>query len=102
MADSESKFKEKRTKKNKKRKERIIEETERRPKTHRISFSEQRSEPRIVEEEEAEMSGQRELEQNLEEGCPWRNLQLILSLQNKNLDIQKSVPFYIFYFFFLL
>ncbi|XP_015893451.3 uncharacterized protein LOC107427580 [Ziziphus jujuba] len=94
MADSGAKVKEKRTKKtNKKRKQKINEETERSSKTQRISFSEEGSEPQEMEEEEqAQKSGQRELNQNLdEEGCPWRNLQLILSLQDKDLDLQKKV-----------
>lgn len=105
MADSGAKVKEKRTKKNKKRKQRINEDTERYTKTRRIGFSEGGSEPQGMEEEKeevAEKSGQRELNQDLEEGCPWRNLQLILSLQKEDLGLQKLVSFSLFFSFLFI
>ncbi|OMO74447.1 hypothetical protein CCACVL1_16713 [Corchorus capsularis] len=46
-------------------------------------------EPKGVEEGES-LAG-RELDLNFSEERPWRNLQLILSLQNKQVDLQKKV-----------
>lgn len=89
MAGSEATPKEKRTKKNKKRKQRSLGESERPSKTHRIRVSEKESEPQEVEVKRAEKPQLREPNQELEQGGPWRNLELVLSIQNKELDLQK-------------
>ncbi|PQQ02293.1 uncharacterized protein Pyn_25254 [Prunus yedoensis var. nudiflora] len=91
MAGSEATPQEKRTKKNKKRKQRSLGESERPSKTHRIRVSEKESEPPEVEVKRAEKAQLREPNQELEQGGPWRNLELILSIQNKELDLQKKV-----------
>ncbi|EXB36837.1 hypothetical protein L484_003222 [Morus notabilis] len=82
MESSGAKLREKRTDKNRKRKQKSTTDTEQPPKKRRISFSEQEKEPPKVEEEEAS---------KFEQGFPWRNLGLILSIQNKDLDLQKKV-----------
>lgn len=52
-----------------------------------------KKEPKEVEE--AGSSAPREVpDLNPTEGRPWRNLQLILSLQNKGVDLQKLVLYY--------
>lgn len=77
-------------KKNKKRKLSGPEEAEIPPKPQRIALSENRREQTDVER--AEELEQRDPNQELiEEGSPWRNLQLILSLQKKELDLPKFV-----------
>ncbi|KAG2705883.1 hypothetical protein I3760_05G076500 [Carya illinoinensis] len=90
MADSEAKSKEGNMKKNKKRKLSGPEEAEIPPKPQRIALSENRREQTDVER--AEELEQRDPNQELiEEGSPWRNLQLILSLQKKELDLPKKL-----------
>lgn len=97
MADSDANSKKRQTKNNRKRKLRSPEETERPPKTHRSENWREQTEVGHVQELE-----RRELNQELlGEGSPWRNLQLILSLQNKELDIQKLVSFSISVFVFI-
>lgn len=97
MADSEAKPKKRQTRNNKKRKLRSPEETERPPKKHRSEN--RREETKVGHVEELE---RREPNQELlGEGSPWRNLQLILSLQNKELDLQKLVSFSISVFVFI-
>ncbi|XP_021819976.1 uncharacterized protein LOC110761732 [Prunus avium] len=91
MAGSEATPQEKWTKKNKKRKQRSLGESERPSKTHRIRVSEKESEPQEVEVKRAEKAQLREPNQELEQGGPWRNLELVLSIQNKELDLQKKV-----------
>ncbi|KAJ0077610.1 hypothetical protein Patl1_36110 [Pistacia atlantica] len=66
--------------KKKKRKLTSQQEEIRPTKAHRINLPE--NEPAVVEVEP---------DQNLEEERPWRNLKLILSIQNKDIDIQKKV-----------
>jgi hypothetical protein len=89
MADLEAKPKKRQTRNNIKRKLRSPEETERPPKTHRSENRREQTEVGHVQELE-----QRELNQEvLGEVSPWRNLQLILSLQNKELELQKLVSF---------
>lgn len=90
MADSEAKSKEGRTKKIKKRKLRSPEVTERPSKTLRVELSENQREQ--TEVERVENLEQSEPNQDILEQT-WRNLQLILSIQNKELDLQKLVPF---------
>lgn len=63
------------------------EELQRSPKNSRLNYSERNDTEKLVEVEKGK------LEVNAEEGSLWRNLQLILSLQNKNLDIPASVCF---------
>ncbi|PON83410.1 Nucleolar 27S pre-rRNA processing, Urb2/Npa2, C-terminal [Trema orientale] len=81
MADSEAKRKEKRAEKKRKRKQKGTEEIEQSPKRHQVSFLEQ-------EEEEAEKSERTEPNPEV---FPWRNLELILSIQNKDIDLQKKL-----------
>ena len=87
MAGSEAKLRNRRTEmKNRKRKQKSAEEPLPSPKKHRISVE--------VEEEEASKSQQLKLSPDFDEGFPWRNLELILSIQNKDLHLQKSAfPF---------
>ncbi|KAL5856044.1 hypothetical protein ACOSQ3_005879 [Xanthoceras sorbifolium] len=66
------------TKKKKKRKQTRYEDDQKPSKTHRIDSSE--NEPMRVESD-----------QKLEEERPWRNLKLILSIQNKEIELQKKV-----------
>ncbi|KAB1207577.1 hypothetical protein CJ030_MR7G022879 [Morella rubra] len=88
MADSEAKSKEGRAKKIKKRKLRSPEVTERPSKTLRVELSENQREQ--TEVERVENLEQSEPNQDILEQT-WRNLQLILSIQNKELDLQKKV-----------
>lgn len=87
-------------KKKAKRKERSNEEDreeefERSPKNSRLNSSERDDREQLVEVEKGK------LEVNAEGGCPWGNLQLILSLQNKNLDIPASVLLHLLLFLFI-
>ena len=89
MADSEAKPKETnamKKKKNKRKLSSLEEGTERPTKTHRVEQFDKRSE-QIEVGQLAEELGQRELE----EESPWRNLRLILSIQNKQLELHKLV-----------
>lgn len=76
----------KKMKKNKRKLSSLEEGTERRAKTHRVEQFDKHSE-QIEVEQLAEELGQRELE----EESPWRNLRLILSIQNKQLELHKLV-----------
>lgn len=76
----------KKMKKNKRKLSSLEEGTERPTKTHRVEQFDKRSE-QIEVEQLAEELGQRELE----EESPWRNLRLILSIQNKQLELHKLV-----------
>lgn len=81
MADTGAKRKEKQTKKKKKRKQRSPGGYERPIKLHRrINSSENENEPQ-------------ELEQG---GGPWRNLELIISIEKRELDLHKLVYFSFF------
>ncbi|KAL6346517.1 hypothetical protein AAG906_000135 [Vitis piasezkii] len=80
MADSDSKPKQKHTKK--KRKLKVPEDDRRPSKTQRFDFSETEKEKDAKEERPIRRP---------EEGRPWGNLQLILSLQNKELLLQEKV-----------
>ncbi|KAK9287343.1 hypothetical protein L1049_015758 [Liquidambar formosana] len=85
MSDIEAKPVENSRTKKKKRKLRSHEEKQRAFKTPRVDHSEEEQVPKeAVEEEKAE-------NQKLEEGHPWRNLRLILSIQNKDLELQTKV-----------
>lgn len=89
MADSEAKPKETHAMKKKKNKRKLSslgEGTERPTKTHRVEQFDKHSE-QIEVGQLAEELGQRELE----EESPWRNLRLILSIQNKQLELHKLV-----------
>lgn len=89
MADSEAKPKETnamKKKKNKRKLSSLEEGTERPTKTHRAEQFDKHSE-QIEVGQLAEELGQRELE----EESPWRNLRLILSIQNKQLELHKLV-----------
>ncbi|KAI9181831.1 hypothetical protein LWI28_019092 [Acer negundo] len=66
-------------KKKNKRKQTSQEDGQKPSKTHRI-----------IDSTENELI-QAESDQKLEEGRPWRNLKLILSIQNKEVDLQKKV-----------
>lgn len=75
--------------KNKKRKLKNPQKTERPPKSARVLVS---PEEEVVDEpERVEQSEQRALSQESEEGRPWRNLELIFLIQSKELDQQKFV-----------
>lgn len=91
MVDSEKttkqKFLKNKLKKRKKRSAEKGQDEEPPPKTSRLNYPEKESKEQLPELEN------RNLGVNFEEGYPWRNLQLILSLQNKNLDIPTSVSF---------
>ncbi|XP_024163192.1 uncharacterized protein LOC112170216 isoform X2 [Rosa chinensis] len=85
MADSGANPKQRQPKKNKKkRKQSGPEESERLLKTNRTNSSENENEPedQNFEVGEAEKPNQ---------GGPWRNLELILSIQNRELDLHKKV-----------
>ncbi|KAM5549964.1 hypothetical protein ABKV19_001077 [Rosa sericea] len=85
MADSGANPKQRQPKKNKKkRKQSGPEESERPPKTNRTNSSENENEPQDQNFEvgRAEKPNQ---------GGPWRNLELILSIQNRELDLHKKV-----------
>ncbi|PRQ22008.1 putative nucleolar 27S pre-rRNA processing, Urb2/Npa2 [Rosa chinensis] len=85
MAHSGANLKQRQPKKNKKkRKQSGPEESERPPKTNRTSSSENENEPQgqNFEVGKAEEPNQ---------GGPWRNLELILSIQNRELDLHKKV-----------
>ncbi|CBI37935.3 unnamed protein product, partial [Vitis vinifera] len=80
MADSDSKPKQKHTKK--KRKLKVPEDDRRPSKTQRFDFLEKEKEKDAKEERPIRRP---------EEGRPWGNLQLILSLQNKEILLQEKV-----------
>lgn len=85
MADSSVKSDKK---KKKKRKLTNLEEKPRTPKKHRTDVPEK--------EKEVDVGGsskQKEFYYRIEAEHPWSNLQLILSLQNKGIDLQKLVSF---------
>ncbi|XP_040369829.1 uncharacterized protein LOC112186617 isoform X2 [Rosa chinensis] len=85
MADSGANPKQRQPKKNKKkRKQSGPQESERPPKTNRTNSSENENEPQDQNFEvgKAEKPNQ---------GGPWRNLELILSIQNRELDLHKKV-----------
>eukprot|EP00257_Ricinus_communis_P021427 XP_015580921.1 uncharacterized protein LOC8285148 [Ricinus communis] len=85
MADSSAKSS---NKKKKKRKQLTsLDEKQRPPKTHRVSDEQEKE--KVMEL--GESSKQNELNHTIEAAHPWRNLQLILSLQNKEIDLQKKV-----------
>lgn len=85
MADSDSKPKQKHTKK--KRKLKVPEDDRRPSKTQRFDFLEKEKEKDAKEERPIRRP---------EEGRPWGNLQLILSLQNKEILLQELVALAIF------
>lgn len=69
------------TKNKKRRKLKSVEENQKPPaKRHRISLSDNES-------------TKVEPDQKLEESGPWKNLKLVLSIQNKEIDLQKLVSF---------
>lgn len=84
MVEVESKEKNSKMK-SKKRTLKSPKETVRPSKSARVFIP---MEVEVVDEIEPE---QREVPQESEEGCPWRNLELILLLQNKEIDEQKFV-----------
>ncbi|XP_022146290.1 uncharacterized protein LOC111015534 isoform X3 [Momordica charantia] len=90
MEVSELETKEKNPKmKNKKRKLKSPQKAERPPKSARVIIP---LEEEVVDEPgRVEKSEQRELFRGSEEGRPWRNLELIFLIQNKELDQQKKV-----------
>lgn len=93
MADTGAKRKEKQTKKKKKRKQ-SPGESERPNKLHRrINSSENENEPH-----EQQVDNTRHCKQELEEegGGPWRNLELIISIEKIGLDLHKLVYFSFF------
>ncbi|XP_048420292.1 uncharacterized protein LOC103958506 [Pyrus x bretschneideri] len=91
MAGSEATPKAQRSK-NKKRKQRSLGASERPSKTQRIIVSEKESEPQeMIEVGADEKHEAREPSHKLEEGGPWRNLELVLSIQNKEIDLEKKV-----------
>ena len=78
--------------KTKKRKLNSSEEKPNLQKRHRDDSS--KKGPKEVEEGESS-AGREESELNPSEERPWRNLQLILSLQNKGIDLQKLVFYFL-------
>ncbi|KAM1106585.1 hypothetical protein ACFX2I_003481 [Malus domestica] len=91
MAGSEATPKAQRSK-NKKRKQRSLGALPRPSKTQRINLSEKETEPQdMMEVKGAEKHELREPSHDLEEAGPWRNLELVLSIQNKEIDLQKKV-----------
>uniref|UniRef100_A0A5B7BNV3 Nucleolar 27S pre-rRNA processing Urb2/Npa2 C-terminal domain-containing protein n=1 Tax=Davidia involucrata TaxID=16924 RepID=A0A5B7BNV3_DAVIN len=84
MADFKLKSEEKAAKK--KRKLRSAEEEEQGP--SKASRTDHSGRERIEQKEETEQRG---TSGKLEDGPPWGNLQLILSLQNKDIDLQKKI-----------
>ncbi|KAL6211915.1 hypothetical protein ACLB2K_017138 [Fragaria x ananassa] len=89
MADSEANPQHRQThkkKKNKKRKQSgPHEESERPTKTNRTNS------PENNENQQQDQNFEVEGAENLNQGGPWRNLELILSIQNKDLDLHKKV-----------
>lgn len=76
--------------KSKKRKLKSPIKTVRPSKSARVFIS---AEVEVDEIERVEKLEQTEVSQEFEEGCPWRNLELILFVRNKELDQQKFVSF---------
>lgn len=74
--------------KSKKRKLKSPIKTVRPSKSARVFIS---AEVEVDEIERVEKLEQTEVSQEFEEGCPWRNLELILFVRNKELDQQKKV-----------
>ncbi|XP_065866665.1 uncharacterized protein [Euphorbia lathyris] len=89
MADSSAKS----TNKKKKRNLLSLDDKPETPKKHRNDGLEERQD---VEEERNDVEGgesskQKGFDHPTEAGLPWRNLQLILSLHNKEIDLQKKI-----------
>lgn len=56
---------------------------------------------KVREDKKSTRMCQSDRESESEVGLPWNNLQLILSLQDKNIDLLKYVQLFYFYFVYI-
>ena len=85
MADSDAKSKIKDSNKTKKRKERTHDEAE----TLKVQRIESVEKMRPINYGDGNLDPSESQSEELEFGRPWKNLQLILAIQNKQLDAQR-------------
>lgn len=100
MADSKAKRSETARQKKRKTKQKMAEETAAQSsKRQRVAFSEQASEPQAVEgEADTEKIVQLLPNHEFEGGSTWKNLELILLIENKGIDVHRSVSFFFTYY----